>query len=163
MAYLRHTVCGWIYLLPSFCTHFVRPTVDPLRSRDNSSSSYRWSRFMAGFVTLPLMASQTLLLSQVYSLAKTLTTNVSMDLVLLWHTRFLRICSHFPLVPSRMMFCLSGVTVNTLHPGTVNTQLLRNLPFVLRAAFQVVGFLFFKVRFWPIMRPLKRYVAQWRV
>lgn len=41
--------------------------------------------------------------------------------------------------------CVSGVTVNSLHPGVVMTDVMRNYNFIIRVLFNLVGFFFFKV------------------
>lgn len=39
-----------------------------------------------------------------------------------------------------------GVTANSLHPGVVMTDVMRNYNFIVRFLFNLVGFFFFKVR-----------------
>lgn len=40
--------------------------------------------------------------------------------------------------------CVSGVTANSLHPGVVMTDIMRNYNFIIRFLFNLVGFFFFK-------------------
>jgi len=45
------------------------------------------------------------------------------------------------------LFHISGVTTYCLHPGSVRTELLRNIPVYVRVPMQLLGLLFFKVLF----------------
>ena len=58
-----------------------------------------------------------------------------------------RLCTYIHIACAvEMLFPWPGVTVNSLHPGSVYTRLVDNLPWPVPAIMEVVQYLFFRVR-----------------